>query len=130
MRLKPLVCLFAIFALLAVPAAVFAKEKKVEDPQPLRELTGIEWMELSIGQRHDHLAWSMFVLGKKGIVFAKTPNEYYHAVYKRLRADMSNYEVGITTILAEYVGETENQFPRPAAAAPAPRKARPPIRTS
>ena len=73
----------------------------------LEDVSGLEWFELSIGERMDHILASMSVLSHQGVPIKKSMNDYYNAVSEKLRTDPGLYETKITNILASIIYEKD-----------------------
>lgn len=75
--------------------------------KPRGETTGLEWLQMSIGDRTEAILFSMYVLTQHGVDLAKTGNDYYNAVEEKLKLNPDLYHKDITNILASVVYETE-----------------------
>lgn len=99
---RRLVCIFALLALLGVGA-----KNKDKEPPPLREATGLEWLQMSVGERNAQILASMMRLTKAGVAFTDPLDEYYRAVYDAVRRDASLYETPVTQIVARHARRRE-----------------------
>lgn len=72
-----------------------------------RDVKGIEWLQLSIGERMDQVLASMVVLTKHGVPLGQPLNDYYNWVDERLKKNPDYYSVDLTDILAQAVYENE-----------------------
>ncbi len=72
-----------------------------------REIRAVEWLELSLVKRMEHILASMVLLSQNGVPLGKTPDEYYDAVAEKLRFTPDLFSVNVTQILAGIVYETE-----------------------
>ena len=77
------------------------------DPALDKNATGLEWLQMSMGERMDCILFSMFVLSKNGYPMNKTPNDYYDAVGEKLRLNPNLYSENVTSILASIVNKRE-----------------------
>ncbi|MGH7198938.1 MAG: hypothetical protein ACREH5_09410 [Candidatus Omnitrophota bacterium] len=78
--------------------------KSVVEPAGPRDVTGLEWLQMSIGERMDQLVMSLYVLEKYGYTVTKSPNDYYNALEGKLKLDPALYSRKLTNILAAIVG--------------------------
>src|SRR3990167_5425352 len=82
-----------------------------EAPKPekvvLKEATGLEWLQMSMGERQDCVLSSMYVLSNEGVDLSKTLEDYYDAVGGKLRLNPNLYSESVTDILASIVYEKE-----------------------
>lgn len=103
-------------------ALVFAPGASAKDAPLIenRDVSGLEWLEMSAGRRLDHVVRSMKILADAGVTMGRTPNDYYNGVHERLRRDPSLYESTVTDILAGYVSARD---PKAREVLTAPRKA-------
>jgi hypothetical protein len=90
-----------------VAKALKSFERKGEVLRPRGEVTGLEWLQMSIGERTDSILYSMYVLTQHGVELAKTGNDYYNAVEEKLKLNPDLYHKDLTNILASIVYETE-----------------------
>lgn len=70
-----------------------------------RDVTGLEWLQLSIGERMDQVVMSLYVLEKYGYTVTRSPNDYYNAVEIKLKVDPGLYSKKLTNILASVLGK-------------------------
>ncbi len=84
-----------------------AVAKEPLDPALEKNATGLEWLQMSMGERMDCILFSMVVLAHNGYPMNKTPNDYYDVVGEKLRLDPSLYSENITSILASIVKKRE-----------------------
>ena len=98
--------LLTFLFILAVSSLSFAEVPKPEQVV-LKEATGLEWLQMSMGQRQDCVLSSMYVLSKEGMTLGKSLGEYYDAVGNKLRLNPNLYSESITDILASIVHEKE-----------------------
>jgi hypothetical protein len=68
-----------------------------------RDVTGLEWLQMSIGERMDHVMMSLYVLEKYGYTVTGSPNDYYNEAERRLKLDPGLYPKKLTNILAAIV---------------------------
>jgi|GEM_PF-1807773 len=91
----------AVMVLGAVPAVA---QKQDPGPDPaLVEITGIEWMQESLGRRMDALLLSMAALQKSGVPLKRTPDQYYKEMHVLLRSHPEEYNSLLTDILARHI---------------------------
>ena len=95
----------AAFVLLGVAPA----EKKI----PVRDATGLEWLEMSVGARTDAIIAAMIRLTQDGVPLAYPPDEYYNAVHLAIRRDPSLNDVPVTSLVALHAYDHEPET-RPA----------------
>ena len=84
----------------------FYKAEQKDDAakvEHLEDVSGMEWFELSIGERMDHILASMSVLNRQGVSIKKSMNDYYNAVSEKLRTNPGLYDTKITNILASII---------------------------
>ena len=72
-----------------------------------KDVTGLEWLELSIGERMDQLLASMLVLTQHGVPLRQALNDYYNLVDERLKKNPGYYGMELTNLLAQAVYENE-----------------------
>lgn len=99
-----------IFGLLLILSCLVSSNLSAEplDPALDKNATGLEWLQMSMGERMDCILFSMFVLSKNGYPMNKTPNDYYDAVGEKLRLNPNLYSENITSILASIVNKRES----------------------
>ena len=78
-----------------------------EDIAHYQEITGLEWMQMSGGDRMDNVMAAMFLLSKNGVPINKAPDFYYDVLYQKIQRDPAQYALKITNILANCVYEKE-----------------------
>ena len=83
------------------------EEKDAARVEHLEDVTGMEWIELSMGERMDYILASMTVLDRHGVKIKKSMNDYYNAVSDKLRTHPQFYEAKITDILASIIYEKD-----------------------
>jgi hypothetical protein len=72
-----------------------------------KKVTGLEWLQMSLGERRDYVRLSMVVLDKQDVPLSHTLLEYFNAIEQKLLHDPDYYGTDITNILALIVYETE-----------------------
>ena len=77
--------------------------------RPVKDVAGIEWLQMSLGDRMDAILASMTLLTKNGVPLDGSPNDYYNMVDEKLRNDPSYYNVTVTQILANIIYGKEAQ---------------------
>ncbi len=98
-----------ISALLALlPFQAFA-----EAPEPVREVSGLQWLQLSVGKRFEQVLISMRLIANSGVSLDEAPSTYYDAIYETVKRDPTLYESPVTQILARYLYENRPEL-RPA----------------
>ncbi len=80
---------------------------------PVRDATGLEWLEMSVGARTDTIVAAMLRLTQDGVPLAYPPDEYYGAVHAAVRRDPSLNDVPVTSLVALHAYEHEPET-RPA----------------
>ena len=75
--------------------------------QPQKDATGLEWLQLSMGERAEYILMSMAALTQSGVELGKSPSDYCDAVEEKLRLNPNLYSGGVTDILASVVYEGE-----------------------
>ena len=93
------------FYLLFLPAA--RSESLPARDNSYQPVTGLEWMELSAGERVEYLLAAMYLLNKNGVEFSGTEDRYYDAIYKKLQSDPGLYTSQLEDILANTIYEKE-----------------------
>ena len=83
------------------------QKKDAAGVEHLEDVSGMEWFELPMGERMDHILASMIVLDRQGVPIKKSMNDYYNAVSAKLRADPGLYDTKITNILASIIYEKD-----------------------
>ena len=73
----------------------------------LEDVSGMEWFELPMGERMDHILAAMSVLSRQGVPIKKSINDYYNAVSEKLRTNTGLYDTKITNILASIIYEKD-----------------------
>ena len=73
------------------------------------DITGLEWLQLSISKRMEYIAYAMYVLTENGVELEGTPNDYYNVVDHRLKMRPSLYSSKIINLVASVVYEDEPQ---------------------
>lgn len=101
----------AAFALLALFVLTGAAPK--EKPGPFRDVSGIEWLQMSVGARTDHVVAAMLKLAEEGVPLAYAPDEYYRAVHEKVRRNPSLYGASVSSIVAMHAYDREPEA-RPA----------------
>lgn len=81
------------------------RAQTIEKIKNLREITGLEWFQMSVGDKEDHIFAAMYRLERAGTTFARTADEYAYLIQKKLYADPGLYEVNLTDILSAIVQE-------------------------
>lgn len=81
--------------------------KSVTESSGHRDVTGLEWLEMSIGERMDQVVMSLYVLEKYGYTITESPNDYYNKVENKLKLDPALYSKKLTNILATVVSKGE-----------------------
>ncbi len=88
----------AIFFLLSISSARAAED-----------ITGLEWMELSAGQKMERIRMSMAVLGYHKVFLKDSANAYYNAVSQAIRANPAYYSMDLTQVLAAAASEKDGE---------------------
>lgn len=76
------------------------------EPVPV-DVKGIDWLQMSIGDRREQVFLSMAVLGKNQVPMQGDLYSYYNALLGRIEHDPGQYQRRLTWILADYVYENE-----------------------
>lgn len=71
------------------------------------DVTGLQWLEMSAGNKMDRIRMSMAVLGVHGVGLKHTANDYYNDVSQKLRFQPSLFNDELTEILALVASEKE-----------------------
>ena len=71
------------------------------------DTTGLEWLQMSMGERKDSVILSMAVLEKNGIALGRSPLDYMDLIKEKLMRNHELYEQTITNVLAGIVYEKE-----------------------
>ena len=95
---------FAIILIAITVAGVnaFAETSKADAP---KEITGLEWLQLSAADRRDRVMMSLFVLSQHGVELdkSKSAGDYYNEVNEKLITHPDLYSSNLTNILASIV---------------------------
>jgi len=98
----------ALALILFIPNPAWCEVKPQNDATKFyQEVHGLEWMEMSAGERMDHLMATMYFLNKNGIELSQAPNYYYDALYHKIERDPNIYMSSISNILANWIYEKE-----------------------
>lgn len=97
--------LLALILMTALVGPVLAGDAPVQEVQ-LR-VTGLEWLEMSVGEKTDEIIKSMLVMTQHGVPLGRTPNDYYKAVQQKLNQQPALYGSLLTDILAAEVYDKE-----------------------
>jgi hypothetical protein len=98
--MKTFVALFFAVFFLFVPSCVRAAD-------PPSEMTGLEWLEASPGDRTECLVRAMLVLTQSGVPLTRSPKDYEDGLEEFLRRQPELYTQNVTDVLAKYVYEHE-----------------------
>lgn len=74
---------------------------------PCLAMSGLEWLELSVGDRMEEVLKAMYTLDQSGVTLSQTPNDYYNLVEAKIRRDHGLYTTEVTNILASAVYDKE-----------------------
>lgn len=97
--MRRIACLLVLPAVFSAASACAAIEN--------RDVTGLEWLQLSAYERGEHVLRSMAILSRSGAELAGTADRYYDALHERLRRNPAQYGSTLTSLLAALVYETE-----------------------
>jgi len=97
------VLIFAVFTFVETPAGVHAQEA-LKRATPV---TGLQWLQMSMSDRKDELVASLYLLSKNGVELKASVSDYYNGIEAKLRVNPGFYSSELTSILANYVYETE-----------------------
>lgn len=100
-------------AFIFLAALVLIGAAPVEKKIPVRDATGLEWLEMSVGARTDVIVAAMIRLTEDGVPLAYPPDKYYSAVHAAIRRDPSLNDVPVTSLLALHAYDHEPET-RPA----------------
>ena len=81
--------------------------KDIERIKQLQDVTGQEWLEMSLGERMDYVMASLFTLKSYGVAPRKTLNDYCNAAEKTLMRYSDLYDAQLTDILIRVIYEKE-----------------------
>ena len=81
--------------------------KEDERIRQLQDITGQEWLEVTLGERMDYMMAAMFTLKSYGVAPRKTLNDYCNAVEKMLVRHSDLYDTQLTDILVSVIYEKE-----------------------
>ena len=81
--------------------------KDIERIKQLQDVTGQEWLELSLGERMDHMLAALYVLKAHGVEPRKSLNDYCNAVERALVLNSGWIENQLTDILAQVIHDKE-----------------------
>ncbi len=102
--------LLIFIAALSIASAGLADEASKTTPEPV---TGLEWLEMSAGERLDQILMSMYILTHNGVELSQSPDDYDRALEENLVHHPDLYSKSLTDILALIVYDKESQT-RPA----------------
>ena len=76
--------------------------------EPLNtQVTGMDWLQMSVRERMDYIQVSMLVLNKHGVSFGQSRHDYYNAAEQKLLHNHDLYDAKATHILSSIIYETE-----------------------
>ena len=81
--------------------------KDAERVRHLQDITGQEWLELSLGERMDHVMAAMYVLDGQGVKMRRSLNDYCNLVERELLLHSDLYDAHVTDILTAVVYQKE-----------------------
>ena len=102
MKIRPL--LLILLVVLTISSIGFAETPQVD---PAKQVSGLEWLQMSAGERANYVLASMYILHGNGIALNKSPDEYYNAIEEKLTSSPGLYSANLTNILASIVYEKE-----------------------
>jgi hypothetical protein len=83
------------------------QDKEAQRIRQLQDVTGQEWLELSLAHRADHTLAAMYALQSHGVPMRRSLNDYGNALERMLVKRPDLYESQITDILAMVIREKE-----------------------
>ena len=83
------------------------EDKNIQRIKQLQDVTGQEWLELSLKDRMDHMMAALYVLNAQGVAPRKTLNDYCNAVERTLVLHSDLYETQLTDILVSVIYKKE-----------------------
>lgn len=83
------------------------QDEETERIKQLDEVTGLEWLQMALGERQDHILASMFILKQHGVDLRKSLNDYFNVLEEKLHSIPGLYNTDLTQILASLVYEKE-----------------------
>lgn len=103
-------CLFACLLCFVFGAAEKSFAKQQQEPLPAdidiaKEVTGMEWLELSLQERMDIVVRGMGSLTTEGVRVTDSPRYYADAIEKRLRFDTALHTLSVQEIIRKIIQE-------------------------
>jgi hypothetical protein len=92
---------------IAVPLAIMAAATSAFAMPSSQSIKGLDWLQLSLGERMEYILASMLIMTRHGVEFGKSINDYHDAVAEKLRTHPDLYYTDVTNILASIVYEWE-----------------------
>lgn len=92
-----------IACMVTIQAPLFAEA----EASPPQDITGLEWLNLTIGDRQQYVFIAMKVLDKNGVPLSNTVLDYYNEIERAIKLKPENYSRSITSILASVVYDSE-----------------------
>ena len=81
---------------------------KTVENEVIYEVTGLEWLEMSMGQRMDQVLASMMALRQRGLEPSRDLNDYYNELSEALKMNPSLYSMSLTEILEQNIRQKES----------------------
>jgi hypothetical protein len=75
--------------------------------EPVQEVTGIEWLQMSMTERMEQILLSMAILAQSGVQSRRTPLECYDLVHDAVRRGPAQHGRRLSRILADKLYDTE-----------------------
>ncbi|OIO39381.1 MAG: hypothetical protein AUJ71_00815 [Candidatus Omnitrophica bacterium CG1_02_49_16] len=83
------------------------QQEEIEKIKHVEDISALEWLQMSIGEKQDHIFASMYNLDQHGVPLHKPASYYYNLVQEKLTANPNLYDVNLTDILSSIVYEKE-----------------------
>ena len=83
------------------------QDQEADKIKHMEDVPALEWMQMSIGEKQDHILASAYVLGQHGVPLRKSPNYYYDLVQEKLNGHPDLYNTYLTDVLSMAAYEKE-----------------------
>ena len=98
---------FILLALFLLLVSNSHSEPISANAKDYRPVTGLEWLQMSAGERVENLLAVMYLLNKNGVEFIYEEGHYYDAIYQKIQREPRVYSSTLADILASYLYEKE-----------------------
>ncbi len=83
------------------------QQQEIDKIQHMEDVPGLEWLQMSVGDKQDQILASLYALNQSGVTIRKPANYYYDLVQEKLNANPNLYNTNLTDILISVVYEKE-----------------------